>query len=113
MNPPPYPDFKPLGFEDQDLVKRYLDAHPSGVCEMNFPNILIWKDSERPRCTILNGNLCILIEPTFEPAYFLPPAGAELNVQVLTAKGFAIRRQNVACAGVRLRLRAAAATLDT
>jgi hypothetical protein len=75
MNPPPYPDFKLLGFEDQDLVKRCLDTHPSGVCEMNFPNILIWKDSERPRCTILNGNLCILIEPTFEPAYFLPPAG--------------------------------------
>jgi hypothetical protein len=77
MNPPLYPDFKPLGFEDQDLVKRYLDAHPSGVCEMNFPNILIWKDSERPRTTILNGNLCILIEPTFEPAYFLAPAGGK------------------------------------
>ncbi|MGD1008957.1 MAG: phosphatidylglycerol lysyltransferase domain-containing protein [Candidatus Aminicenantales bacterium] len=75
MNPPLYPDFKPLGLEDQDLVKRYLDAHPSGVCEMNFPNLLIWKDSERPRYTILNGNLCLLVEPTFEPAYFLPPAG--------------------------------------
>jgi hypothetical protein len=76
MNPPLYPDFKPLGFEDRALVKRYLDAHPAGVCEMNFANIFIWKDSERPRYTILNGNLCILVDPTFEPPYFLPPAGA-------------------------------------
>ena len=75
MNPPQFPEFKPLGFEDRDLINRYLDADPSGVCEMSFPNIFIWKDSERPRYTILNGNLCILVEPTFEPAYFLPPGG--------------------------------------
>ncbi len=75
MNPPLYPEFKPLGFEDRDLINRYLEVNPSGVCEMSFPNIFIWKDSERPRYTILNGNLCILLEPTFEPAYFLPPAG--------------------------------------
>jgi hypothetical protein len=76
MIPPLYPDFKPLGFEDRSLVKRYLDEHPAGICEMNFANLFIWKDSERPRYTILNGNLCILVDPTFESAYFLPPAGA-------------------------------------
>ena len=75
MNPPQFPEFKPVGLEDRDIIKGYLDAHPTGVCEMNFPNIFIWKDSERPRYTILNGNLCVLLEPTFEPAYFLPPAG--------------------------------------
>jgi hypothetical protein len=96
MNPPLYPDFKPLGFEDQDRVKRYLDAHPSGVCEMNFPNILIWKDSERPRFTILNGNLCILIEPTFEPAYFLAPAGGnEIEKTVMTCLTHAPRLSRV------------------
>lgn len=75
MNPPQFPEFKPVGLADRDIIKSYLDAHPAGVCEMNFPNIFIWKDSERPRYTILNGNLCVLLEPTFEPAYFLPPAG--------------------------------------
>lgn len=75
MNPPQFPEFKPLGFEDRDLINRYLDLNPSEVCEMSFPNIFIWKDSERPRYTTLNGNLCILVEPTFEPAYFLPPGG--------------------------------------
>ena len=75
MNPPLYPRFKPVGLEDRDLINRCLAEYPSGICEMNFPNILIWKQSERPRYTILNGNLCFLLEPTFEPAYFLPPAG--------------------------------------
>jgi hypothetical protein len=75
MNSPQYPEFKPVGLEDRDMIKSYLDAHPTGVCEMNFPNIFIWKDSERPRFTVLNGNLCVFLEPTFEPAYCLPPAG--------------------------------------
>ena len=41
---------------------------------MNFANIFIWKDSEHPRWTILNGNLCVLVEPDFEAAVF-PAAG--------------------------------------
>jgi uncharacterized protein len=84
MNPPQFPEFKPVGLEDRDIIKSYLDAHPTGVCEMNFPNIFIWKDSERPRYTILNGNLCVLLEPTFEPAYFLPPAGGNEILKTVT-----------------------------
>jgi len=75
MNPPRYPDLKPVGPEDRGVIDGFLDAHPPEVCELNFPNILIWKDSERPRYTTLDGSLCILVEPTFEPAYFLPPVG--------------------------------------
>ncbi len=75
MNPPFYPQFKPVGLEDRDFINRCLAECSSGTCEMNFPNILIWKRSEQSRYTILNGNLCFLIEPGFEPAYFLPPAG--------------------------------------
>jgi len=102
MNPPQYPEFKPLGFEDRDLVNRYLDVNPSGVCEMNFPNILIWKDSERPRCTVLNGNLCILLEPTFEPAYFLPPAGEnEIEKTIETCLAHAPRLSRVPEAFIR------------
>ncbi len=75
MKQPQFPEFKSVGLEDRAVIMGYLDAHPTGVCEMNFANILIWKDSERPKYTFLNGNLCLLAEPTFEPAYFLPPAG--------------------------------------
>ena len=78
MTAPAYPEFKPVGLEDMAVFKDYLDREPSGVCEMNFANIFIWKDSEHPRWTLLNGNLCVLVEPDFEPAYFLPPAGGNL-----------------------------------
>lgn len=74
---PAYPEFKPVGLEDQAVFKDHLDREPSGVCEMNFANIFIWKDSEHPRWTIFNGNLCVLVEPDLEPPYFLPPAGGD------------------------------------
>jgi len=77
VSAPLYPEFKPVGLEDQSVFKEFLDREPSGVCEMNFANIFIWKDSEHPRWTLLNGNLCVLVGPDFEPPYFLPPAGGD------------------------------------
>jgi hypothetical protein len=77
VSAPLYPDFKLVGLEDQAVFKDYLDRDPSGVCEMNFANIFIWKDSGPPRWTLLNGNLCVLVEPDFEPPYFLPPTGGD------------------------------------
>jgi hypothetical protein len=85
MMPPVYPEFKPVGLEDMAVVKAHLDREPSGVCEMNFANIFIWKDSEHPRWTLLNGNLCVLVEPDFEPAYFLPPAGGDRVPETIAA----------------------------
>ena len=77
MTLPRYPEFKPVGLEDQDTLRGYLDDGSSEVCELNFANIFIWKDSEHPRWTILNGSLCVLVEPEFEGAYCLPPVGGE------------------------------------
>ena len=85
MRPPVYPEFKPVDLEDQSVFKEYLDLELSGVCEMNFANIFIWKDSERPRWTLLNGNLCVLVEPDFEPPYFLPPTGGACVPETIAA----------------------------
>lgn len=85
MMPPVYPEFKPVGLEDMAVVKAHLDREPSGVCEMNFANIFIWKDSEHPRYTILNGNFCLLLEPDFETPYFLPPAGGDRVPETIAA----------------------------
>jgi hypothetical protein len=74
---PHYPDFKPVGLEDQDVFKDYLERDPSEICELNFANIFMWKGSEHPRWTILNGSLCVFVEPDFEAPYFLPPLGGE------------------------------------
>ncbi len=77
MIPPRFPDLKPVGPEDDSLFRDFLARSPSEACEMTFANIYIWKDSEHPRWTLLNGSLCILVEPDFEPPYFLPPVGGD------------------------------------
>jgi uncharacterized protein len=75
VSPPEFPDLKPVSLEDQAIFDEYLGRAAFGACEMNFANIFIWRGSEHPRWTLLNGNLCVLVEPDFEPPYFLPPAG--------------------------------------
>jgi len=77
LSRPAFPDFKPVGLEDQAVFAEYMDLEPSEVCELNFANIFIWKDSEHPRWTVLNGSLCVLVEPDFEDPYFLPPVGGD------------------------------------
>jgi hypothetical protein len=96
VNAPAYPDFKPVGLEDMAVFKEHFDREPSGVCEMNFANIFIWKDSEHPRWTLLNGNLCVLVEPDFELPYFLPPAGGDRVPETIeTCLGHAARLSRV------------------
>ena len=85
MRPPAFPDLKPVGLEDQPVFAEYLDREPSEVCELNFANVFIWKDSEHPRWTILNGSLCVMVEPDFEDPYFLPPVGGERVPETIAA----------------------------
>ena len=85
MSLPSYPEFKPVGLEDRAVFDDLLRREPSAVCELNFANVFIWKDSEHPRWTILNGGLCVLVEPDFEPPYFLPPIGAERVEETVAA----------------------------
>lgn len=96
MSLPLYPAFEPVSLEDRDVIEGYLRQYPAGICEMNFPNILIWKDSERPSYTILNGNLCLFLEPTFEPPYFMAPIGeTEVEKTVVTCLGHTPRLSRV------------------
>jgi hypothetical protein len=75
MSAPAFPDFKPVGLEDRDLFAHYLERFPTGVCELSFANIFIWRSIEKPRWTIDRDRLCILVDPPGEPAYALPPLG--------------------------------------
>jgi len=75
MNLPHFPEFKPIGLEDQEYIQSVIDEYPSEACEINFGNIFIWRNFERSKFTLLNDNLCILCEPPSEPAYFLQPIG--------------------------------------
>ncbi len=75
MIPPSFPDLKPVGLEDGPLIRDFLARFPSEACEMTFANIYIWRECERPRYAVHNGNLCVLCEPPGEPPYFLQPVG--------------------------------------
>jgi len=74
---PHFPELKPLGLEDRDLVTSALRRHPAEICELTFANLFIWREVERPKLTFINGNLCVLCTPPTEPAYFLQPVGQE------------------------------------
>jgi len=82
---PVFPELKPVGLEDKNVFDAYLEGDPSEVCELVFANIYMWKDSEHPRWTTLNGSLCVLAEPDFEPPYFLPPVGGERVPETVAA----------------------------
>lgn len=77
MSLPRFPEFKPLGLEDRDLVTAALGRHPAEVCELTFANLYIWREVEKPKLTSIHGNLCVLCSPPAEPPYFLQPIGGE------------------------------------
>ncbi len=74
---PAYPELRPVRPSDREAIDGFLRRFPPEVCELNFPNICIWSESEHPRWTTVHGNLCVLVEPDFEPPYALPPVGTE------------------------------------
>jgi len=85
MSEPVFPRLKPVGLDDRPLIEDYLRRFPSEACELNFANIFIWRNSEKPRYTLLNGNLCLFLEPDFEPPYALPPLGRTAVRETVTA----------------------------
>jgi hypothetical protein len=85
VNRPAFPEFRPVVLEDRAVFDEFLERHPSDVCELVFANIFMWKDSEHPRWTVLNGGLCVLVEPDFEVPYALPPVGGERVPETVAA----------------------------
>ncbi len=75
MIPPLFPELKPVGLGDGPLIGEFFSRFPSEACEMTFANIYIWRECERPKYAVHNGNLCVLCAPQGEPPYFLQPVG--------------------------------------
>lgn len=75
--------FKPVELVDKPILEDWFRRFPPVVCELSFPNIFIWRRSEHSAYAIINDNLCLLVQPDFEPAYFLPPLGKSNLVQTV------------------------------
>jgi len=96
MNPPRFPEFRLIGLEDKDLITRALSRVSHEACELNFANLFLWRHFERSQLTSVNGNLCVLCEPSSEPAYFLQPIGdREVEATIRACLSFAPRLSRV------------------
>ena len=72
---PEYPNFKSLEIDDRSEVVERLMEHDTSLCELCFSTQYLWKHFDRPKLTMINDNLCILIDPLNEEPFFLEPVG--------------------------------------
>ena len=67
---PEYPKFTDISFDELKIIKNHAP-----ICEFSKVNFIIWAKFDQPQITKINNNLCILITPPNEPAFFLQPIG--------------------------------------
>jgi len=80
---PHYPKFEPLRYEHMKSVAGFLNLSPRSICDLNLASVYVWQDCETPLGTLINGNLCILIQTHREPDYFLEPLGENSLVETV------------------------------
>jgi hypothetical protein len=73
---PEYPNFIPLEIGQRAEIAEHLAMTPRDTCELTIGNLFIWNDFDKPRVTLINNNVCVLITPPNETPYFLEPFGA-------------------------------------
>ena len=78
---PEYPEFKPIEVSDQETIADQLALSERKICELSLANFIIWADFDNSYLTMINNNLCVLINPLNEPAYFLEPLGKNKIVE--------------------------------
>jgi len=81
MAVPEYPNFKPIDLSDQERLSHYLALSERRICELNLANFIVWADFDNSYLTMINNNLCVLINPLNEPAYFLEPLGKNKMIE--------------------------------
>lgn len=73
--PPKYPKFKLLDLKDRELFERFQKKYPPVSGELTFANTFLWRRFDHAEFSLVHGNLCLLLKPINEPAFFLPPLG--------------------------------------
>ncbi|MFA4905153.1 MAG: phosphatidylglycerol lysyltransferase domain-containing protein [Candidatus Margulisiibacteriota bacterium] len=73
--PPKYPKFKLLDLKDRELFDKFQKKYPPVSGELTFANSFLWRRFDHAEFSLVHGNLCLLLKPINEPAFFLPPLG--------------------------------------
>jgi len=80
---PKYPELKPIGPEDVSEIRAALGLSVRNICELALANLFIWRGSDKPRLTLINDNVCVLISPLNEPPYFLEPLSGNKSIETV------------------------------
>jgi uncharacterized protein len=73
--PPVFPDFKPLGLEDQEIIRRILWDYQPETSELTFTNLFIWKDYYNFAWSLERGWLLVISDSPEGRNWALPPIG--------------------------------------
>ncbi|MCL4504166.1 MAG: phosphatidylglycerol lysyltransferase domain-containing protein [Deltaproteobacteria bacterium] len=72
--PPVFPDFKPLGLEDRDVLQRLLWDYQPETSELTFTNLFIWREFYQ-FSWCLEGNWLLMVSNSPGGTWALPPIG--------------------------------------
>jgi uncharacterized protein len=77
---PIFPDFKPLGLEDQDFFRRLLWDYQPETSELTFTNLFIWKDFHHFAWSLDRNWLLIISDSPSGRSWAFPPIGPSSRV---------------------------------
>ena len=80
-----FPELKRLTLEDRPALLPLLAQAPQPTCDYSFASLYIWQDCEVPSYAMLDGSLCILLEPRGALPYFLQPLGGDKSLETFRA----------------------------
>ncbi len=80
--PPAFPEFKPLGLEDKEILQRLLWDYQPQTSELTFTNLLIWKDYYHFAWSLDRDWLLITSNPPEGARWALPPIGPAPRAEI-------------------------------
>lgn len=85
---PIFPQFKQISIDDLPSITKQLEHYHPSICELNPANLIIWQDFDRPKISLINNNLCILLCAINNNYFFLEPIGNnKINATIETCLG--------------------------
>ncbi|MHB8069153.1 MAG: DUF2156 domain-containing protein [Desulfobaccales bacterium] len=79
---PVFPEFKPLGLEDQEILHRLLWEYQPETSELTFTNLLIWKDYYKLSWSLERHWLLIIGDSAAGRAWAFPPIGPPSRAEI-------------------------------
>lgn len=80
--PPIFPEFKPLGLEDKEILRRILWDYQPESSELTFTNLFIWQDYYKFAWSLERDWLLIISDSPDGRNWALPPIGPPSRAEI-------------------------------